>query len=367
MRAYLILENGKVFEGEGIGSCRDSVAEVVFNTSMTGYEQVLTDASYAGQAVCMTYPLIGNYGENPEDMEGRVPNVEGFLVHELSPVASNFRNKGSIGDFLEKYDIPGIQGIDTRALTRIIREHGTMNGLITRKSDLDMDEVQKKLAAYRVGDVVSRVTCKEAYTKEADPEKKTGLKVALIDLGLKQSIVKSLTKRGVDVTVYPAETKAEEILAAKPDGIMLSNGPGDPIDCRNVIKEAKKLYDSGTRIFAICLGHQIMALATGMETEKMHFGHRGGNHPVRDEKTGRVYVTSQNHGYVVKADSVNKDFAEPVFVNVNDGTIEGIHYKNRPVLTVQFHPEAAPGPADTGFLFDRFIEEMKQDKADSRQ
>lgn len=363
MRAYLILENGKVFEGEGIGSSRDSIAEVVFNTSMTGYEQVLTDASYAGQAVCMTYPLIGNYGENPEDMEGKVPNVEGFLVHQLSPVASNFRNKGSIEDFLVKYDIPGIQGIDTRALTRIIREHGTMNGLITRKSNLDMDQVLQKLAAYRVGDVVSRVTCREVYTRKADPEKATGLKVALVDLGLKQSIVKSLTKRGVNVTVYPADTKAEEILAAKPDGIMLSNGPGDPGDCREIIKETKKLFDSGTRIFAICLGHQLMALANGMETGKMHFGHRGGNHPVRDQKTGRVYVTSQNHGYVVKAESVDDRIAEPAFINVNDGTIEGLSYREKPVLTVQFHPEAAPGPADTGFLFDRFIEAMKQDKA----
>ncbi|MEE3379974.1 MAG: carbamoyl phosphate synthase small subunit, partial [Lachnospiraceae bacterium] len=293
MKAFLILEDGTVFEGKSIGSTREVISEIVFNTSMTGYLEVLTDPSYAGQAVCMTYPLIGNYGITP-DMESARSWVDGYIVRELSRLPSNFRCQGSIQDFLKKQDVPGICGIDTRALTKILREKGTMNGMITTNENYDLEEVLPKLKAYTVGDVVSKVTCSE---KKVLPGK--GKKVALMDFGAKNNIAKSLNERGCEVTIWPAHTSAEEILATNPDGIMLSNGPGDPETNVDIIKEVKKLYDSNTPIFAICLGHQLMALAVGASTHKMKYGHRGGNHPVKDLETGRVYISSQNHGYVV--------------------------------------------------------------------
>ena len=276
MKAFLILEDGTVFEGKSIGSTREVISEIVFNTSMTGYLEVLTDPSYAGQAVCMTYPLIGNYGITP-DMESARSWVDGYIVRELSRLPSNFRCQGSIQDFLKKQDVPGICGIDTRALTKILREKGTMNGMITTNENYDLEEVLPKLKAYTVGDVVSKVTCSE---KKVLPGK--GKKVALMDFGAKNNIAKSLNERGCEVTIWPAHTSAEEILATNPDGIMLSNGPGDPETNVDIIKEVKKLYDSNTPIFAICLGHQLMALAVGASTHKMKYGHRGGNHPVKD-------------------------------------------------------------------------------------
>ena len=391
MKAYLILEDGTVFEGTSIGADKEVISEIVFNTSMAGYLEVLTDPSYAGQAVCMTYPLIGNYGVCRQDCESRRPWPDGFIVRELSRMPSNFRSDCSIQEYLKEYDVPGIAGIDTRALTKILREKGTMNGMITTNENYDLEEILPKLAAYTTGKVVEKVTCAEKYevkgakdlsengpvsgsavfNKEAfaagEKEKRpsmvralngAGKRVALLDLGAKENIARSLAMRGCDVTVYPAGTKAEEIIADAPDGIMLSNGPGDPKECTDIIQEIRKLYETDIPIFAICLGHQLMALATGADTHKMKYGHRGGNHPVKDLSTGRVYISSQNHGYVVDTDRLDPQIAVPAFVNVNDGTNEGLRYTGKNIFTVQFHPEACPGPQDSGYLFDRFIEMM---------
>lgn len=357
MKAFLILEDGHVFTGTSIGSEREVVSEIVFNTSMTGYLEVLTDPSYAGQAVVMTYPLIGNYGICYEDMESGRPWPDGYIVRELSRLPSNFRSTDTIQNFLKKYDIPGIAGIDTRALTKILRESGTMNGMITTKEYENLDKVMPCLKAYRTGKVVEKVTCREKSVMKND-----GYKVALLDLGAKRNIARSLHERGCEVTIYPAGTKAEEILASTPDGIMLSNGPGDPKDCGPIIDEVRKLYESEIPIFAICLGHQLMALATGADTYKLKYGHRGGNHPVKDLETGRVYISSQNHGYAVDTKSLNPDVAVPAFENVNDKTNEGLKYTGKNIFTVQFHPEACPGPQDSGYLFDRFIRMMEVKK-----
>lgn len=352
MKAFLILEDGTVFTGTSIGSTREMISEIVFNTSMTGYLEVLTDPSYAGQAVVMTYPLIGNYGITP-DMESKKAWPDGYIVRELSRMPSNFRSEGTIQRFLKSHDIPGIAGIDTRALTKILREKGTMNGMITTNAGYDLKTILPRLKAYTVGDVVSKVTCQEKSTLAGD-----GMKVALLDLGAKNNIAKSLNDRGCEVTIYPAHTSAEEIISSNPDGIMLSNGPGDPSVCTSIIEEIKKLYHTEIPIFAICLGHQLMALATGASTYKLKYGHRGGNHPVKDLETNRVYISSQNHGYAVDTDSVDETVARPAFVNVNDGTNEGLSYVGKHIFTVQFHPEACPGPQDSGYLFDRFISMM---------
>lgn len=389
MKAFLILEDGTVFEGTHIGADKEIISEIVFNTSMAGYLEVLTDPSYAGQAVCMTYPLIGNYGICREDMESRKLWPDGFIVRELSRIPSNFRSNATIQEFLEEYGIPGIAGIDTRALTKILREKGTMNGMITTKEPTDMEELKVRLKAYTVGDVVEIVTCEHKYSLKGvtdlsengpisgsakytgEKEKRPSLvrklngkgkKVALLDLGAKENIARNLVQRGCDVTVYPAGTTADEIFADHPDGIMLSNGPGDPKSCTKIIKNIKDLYDGDIPIFAICLGHQLMALATGADTYKMKYGHRGGNHPVKDLSTGRVYISSQNHGYVVDMDKLDPKIATPAFVNVNDGTCEGLSYTGKNIFTVQFHPEACPGPQDSGYLFDRFIEMMEVEK-----
>lgn len=389
MKAFLILEDGTVLEGTHIGADKEIISEIVFNTSMAGYLEVLTDPSYAGQAVCMTYPLIGNYGVCSEDMESRRPWPDGFIVRELSRIPSNFRCDKTIQQFLAENGVPGIAGIDTRALTKILREKGTMNGMITTNEEYVLDEVLPKLKAYTTGKVVEKVTCAQKYEVKGsesladngpisgsavytgEKEKKPtlvralngkGKKVALLDLGTKYNIADSLSKRGIDVTVYPAHTSAQEILDDAPDGIMLSNGPGDPKECTEIIGEIKKLYDSDVPIFAICLGHQLMALATGADTYKMKYGHRGGNHPVKDLKTGRVYISSQNHGYVVDMEKLDPNIAVPAFVNVNDGTCEGLFYTGKNIFTVQYHPEACPGPQDSGYLFDRFIEMMEVGK-----
>lgn len=389
MKAFLILEDGTVFEGTHIGASKEIISEIVFNTSMAGYLEVLTDPSYAGQAVCMTYPLIGNYGICEEDMESRKPWPDGFIVRELSRIPSNFRCDGTIQDFLVKHDVPGIAGIDTRALTKILREKGTMNGCITTNEAYVLDEIIPKLKAYTTGKVVEKVTCENKYKvngsatlaengpisgssqytgeKELKPSlvrvlNGKGKKVALLDLGAKDNIIALLQKRGCEVTIYPALTSAAEIIADAPDGIMLTNGPGDPKECTSIISEIKKLYDTNIPIFAICLGHQLMALATGADTYKMKYGHRGGNHPVKDLQTNKVYISSQNHGYVVDATKIDAKIATPAFVNVNDGTNEGLSYTNKNIFTVQFHPEACPGPQDSGYLFDRFIKMMEGEK-----
>ncbi len=354
MKAFLILEDGHVFTGKSIGSSKEVVSEIVFNTSMTGYLEVLTDPSYSGQAVVMTYPLIGNYGICYEDMESGRPWVDGFIVRELSRVPSNFRSEGTIQDFLEKNGISGICGIDTRALTKLLRESGTMNGMITTDENYQVEEAVGRLKAYSTGDEVSKVTCRE---KSVLPGK--GYKVALMDLGAKRNIARSLNRRGCEVTIYPSFTSAEEIIAARPDGIMLSNGPGDPKACVGAIEEIRKLYQTDIPIFAICLGHQLMALATGADTYKLKYGHRGGNHPVKDLETGCVYISSQNHGYAVDEESLDPKIAIPAFRNVNDGTNEGLRYIGKNIFTVQYHPEACPGPRDSGYLFDRFLHMME--------
>ena len=357
MKAFLILEDGTVFTGTSIGSKKEIISEIVFNTSMTGYLEVLTDPSYAGQAVCMTYPLIGNYGICHEDQESLRPWPDGYIVRELSRIPSNFRCEDTVQNFLKKYDIPGIAGIDTRALTKILREKGTMNGMITTNESYNLDEIIPKLKEYTTGKVVERVTCEEKHVLKGN-----GPKVALLDFGAKENIAKSLNERGCEVTIYPAATPAEEILKSNPDGIMRSNGPGDPKECVSIIKEVKKLYDSEVPIFAICLGHQLMALATGADTKKMKYGHRGGNHPVKDLETGRVYISSQNHGYMVDTDTLDQNVAVPAFENVNDKTNEGLKYIGKNIFTVQFHPEACPGPQDSGYLFDRFMKMMEESK-----
>ena len=351
MKAFLILEDGHVFTGTSIGSQKEVISEIVFNTSMTGYLEVLTDPSYAGQAVCMTYPLIGNYGICYDDQESLRPWPDGYIVRELSRLPSNFRCQDTIQNFLKKFDIPGIAGIDTRALTKILREKGTMNGMITTNENYHLDEIIPKLKAYNTGKVVEKVTCSEKSVLKGE-----GFKVALLDLGAKNNIARSLNERGCEVTIYPALTTAEEILAANPDGIMLSNGPGDPKECVSIIKEIKKLYDSNVPIFAICLGHQLMALATGADTHKMKYGHRGVNQPARDVCGTRTFLTSQNHGYAVVPESVKTGVIR--YVNANDGTCEGIDYPDLRAFSVQFHPEACSGPHDTAFLFDRFCDLM---------
>ncbi len=373
MKAFLILEDGTTFEGRHIGADKEVISEIVFNTSMAGYTEVFTDPSYAGQAVCMTYPLIGNYGVCLKDMESERIWPDAVIVRELAKVPSNFRCDMSLQDFLEKYDTPGIEGIDTRKLVRILREKGTMNGIITTNENLRFEDVKARLQAYTTGDVVSKVSCKEkTFLKGADTFTDgrpistakdiggKGLKVALLDFGAKKNIAASLASRGCDVTIYPYNTTAEEILKDEPDGIMLSNGPGDPKECIEVIKEIKKLYDTDVPIFAICLGHQLMALATGADTYKLKYGHRGGNHPVKDLATGRVYISSQNHGYVVDTDKLDRSIAEPAFENANDNTNEGLKYVGKNIFTVQFHPEACPGPQDSSYLFDRFINMIKE-------
>jgi carbamoyl-phosphate synthase small subunit len=399
MKAFLILQDGTVLEGQSFGAKREVISEIVFNTSMAGYPEVLTDPSYAGQAVCMTYPLIGNYGICTEDLESDRPWLDALIVREACKTPSNFRSDMTLNQFLVKYDIPGIEGIDTRKLTKILREEGTMNGCITTNEKYDLNEILTKLAAYTCGKVVAKVSCRRQYTVKASKsleengpitghsvfdreafeacrdgdrtrkEKRPslvrelngkGLKIALLDVGAKRNIANSLAQRGCEVTVWPAMTEAEDIIASNPDGIMLSNGPGDPKECGSIIREIRKLYDSEIPIFAICLGHQLLSLATGADTYKLKYGHRGGNHPVKDLSTGRVYISSQNHGYAVDEKSLDPEVAEPLFVNVNDGTNEGLRYKDRNIFTVQFHPEACPGPQDTAFLFDRFIENIRQ-------
>ena len=390
MRAYLILADGHVFAGTSIGSRREVISEIVFNTSMTGYEEVLTDPSYSGQAVCMTYPLIGNYGICYSDQESLRPYMDGYIVHELSRLPSNFRSSDTIQNFLKRYNVPGVAGIDTRALTKILRESGTMNGMITTDGSRLTEDgkpaegVLEQIRAYRTGCEVEKVSCTDvefwpatdekigcitspAY-ENAEPNqpavgKKTGRKyrVALMDFGVKYNIIRSLNERGCDVTVYPAWTKAEEVLKDNPDGIMLTNGPGDPADCPNEIREVKKLYDSDVPIYAICMGHQLMALATGATTKKMKYGHRGGNHPVKDLETGRVYITSQNHGYAVDEKSLAGLPLVVTHRNVNDDTVEGMRHTELPIFSVQFHPEASPGPEGNTYLFDEFVDMIKKE------
>jgi len=352
MKAVLALEDGTVFEGSSFGAEGDITGEIVFNTGMTGYQEVLTDPSYCGQIVTMTYPLIGNYGVNAYDIESARPQVRGFIVRELCRTPSNWRSAESLNVYLKRNNIIGIEGIDTRALTRILRDRGTMKGMISTDADFDINDRMREIKAFEIKNPVLRVTSPAVRHFEGG-----GPRVALIDYGVKQNIIRSLRKRGCDVYLFPATSAAEQILAVNPDGIMLSNGPGDPKDCTDQIETIKKLTGKKP-IFGICLGHQLAALANGADTEKLKFGHRGCNHPVKDIAKGLTYITSQNHGYTIVEGTMDKNRMEVSHRNMNDGTVEGVRYKDVPVFTVQFHPEASPGPADTAYLFGEFMNMM---------
>ena len=362
MKATLILANGSIFSGASIGSTETRVCEMVFNTSMAGYQEILTDPSYAGQGVVMSYPLIGNYGVNHEDNESRQPWAEAFVVRHLSPRGSNFRCEGDLGSYLKEHNITGIQGVDTRALTKILRSEGSMNGMLTCAEHFNIAQVLEQLKSYRVEGAVARVTRSEPEAFAAHGEER--FHVALMDYGVKQHMIECLRRRGCRVTALPASTPAEAVLSGGYDGVMLSNGPGDPAENVELIAQLRKLYDSNIPIFGVCLGHQMLALATGAKTGKLPYGHRGGNHPVRDMEKGRVFITSQNHGYMVLSDSVDPAVAEASHVNVNDNTCEGLRYKRPNCFTTQFHPEANAGPKDTEYLFNRFIENMKKSGGD---
>ena len=354
-KVYLILENGKVFEGESIGAEGEVIGEVVFTTAMTGYLETLTDPSYYGQMVCQTFPLIGNYGVMEEDFESPHSFVKGYIVRDVCDTPSNFRSQGKLDDMLKKLGVIGICGIDTRELTKIVRESGVMNAIITDKPTLDPAK-KKQLDEYVIKDAVKSVSCTQK--RVVCTVKKPKKRVALLDYGIKKNIIEKLAKRGCEVTVFPHNTSADEIINFAPDGIMLSNGPGNPEENTYEITQIKKLVKSGIPMFGICIGHQLLALSQEAKTYKLKYGHRGGNQPVKDLESGRVYVSTQNHGYAVDNDTIPKS-AKVTFVNVNDGTCEGIDYKNSNVFSVQFHPEACAGPLDTGYLFDRFMENME--------
>ena len=352
--AYLTLEDGKTFEGDLFGVKADVVGEVVFNTGMTGYQEVLTDPSYCGQIVTMTYPLIGNYGVNQNDPESAHPQVKGFIVRELCDFPNNFFSESDLDSYLIENNISGICNIDTRALTRVVREEGVMRGMISKERP--SPEQLAAISRYTCKNPVDTVTCKEPYIYNTD-KKDSGYNVAVLDFGLKRNILRSLDKRGCKLTVLPARTAPKEILNQSFDGLMLTNGPGDPEDNIEIIQNIRDLMGN-IPIFGICLGHQLLALAQGATTSKLKYGHRGANHPVKDLAHDRVYITSQNHGYTVNDSNLPKNM-KVSHVNWNDGTIEGVIYKNMPVFSVQFHPEAAPGPEDTAYLFDAFIDLMK--------
>ena len=348
-KGYLILQDGQVFEGVRFGAETDTVGELVFTTGMCGYVETLTDPSYAGQIVMQTYPLIGNYGIIREDFEGACC-VKGYVVREYCDTPSNFRTDCDLDTYLKEQGVPGLCGVDTRELTRIIREHGVMNAAICDEIPADLTPIK----TYAITGVVEAVSCKEPDRYPAEGEE--CFRVSLIDYGAKRNIVRELQTRGCTVTVLPASTSAEEILAAGPDGVMLSNGPGDPAENTYQIEQIRKLLGK-VPMFGICLGHQLTALAAGGSTYKLKYGHRGVNQPVRDLNGVRTYITSQNHGYAVDGDTVK--LGKVRFVNANDGTCEGIDYPELKAFTVQFHPEACTGPKDTSFLFDQFVELMK--------
>lgn len=347
-KAYLVLSDGTVYEGIGFGAAADSVGELVFTTGMVGYLETLTDPSYAGQIVMQTFPLIGNYGVIEQDFEGKCA-VRGYVVREWCDTPSNFRSQYDLDRFLKEHGVPGIYGLDTRAITRRIREQGVMNAKICSKIPADLADIR----SYSVSGVVNAVTCSSPAVYPA--QGRMNKKVVLIDYGAKANIVRELQKRGCEVTVVPAGMSAEEILNLNPDGIMLSNGPGDPGENAFCIQQIAKLLGK-VPLFGICLGHQLTALATGAKTEKMKYGHRGANQPVKEVGGTRTYITSQNHGYAVVSDSVTK--GKVCFVNANDQSCEGIDYPDLNAFTVQFHPEACSGPHDTSFLFDRFLTMM---------
>ncbi|MFY4773804.1 carbamoyl phosphate synthase small subunit [Metabacillus sp. RGM 3146] len=349
MKRLLVLEDGTIFEGEGFGSTQDITGEVVFHTGMTGYQEILSDPSYCGQIVMLTYPLIGNYGINRDDFETIRPFINGLIVKELCQQPSNWRNEKSLNEYFKEKKIPGISGIDTRKLTRIIRSHGTLKGMIC-----SIEKREDALAAVRsTKHIVNQVETVSTKTAYASPGR--GHRVVLVDYGMKHGILRELNKRQCDVVVVPHNTSAKEILSLSPDGIMLSNGPGDPKDVPHALAMIQDLLGK-VPLFGICLGHQLFALASGADTKKMKFGHRGANHPVKDLASQKVAITSQNHGYTVKEDSLKGTRLKVTHLALNDGTIEGLKHLDYPAFTVQYHPEASPGPEDANSLFDQFLE-----------
>ena len=374
MQAYLILANGMVFAGQSVGCPGTTVGEVVFATGMVGFQETLTDPSYYGQIITQTYPLIGNYGMNSDDLESGKIWARGYIVREACTTPSNFRSEKTLDAFLKENHIIGIEGIDTRCLTRTLRESGVMNGAITTEFDprdannaAKLAELMPKITAYAVTGAVDSVTCKTmgSFAPTAGvAEGENPLHIALLDLGCKNNIVRCLNKRGCKVTVLPAHTTPEELKALGADGLMLSNGPGDPAENVEVIANIGKMLDSGIPAFGICLGHQLTALAAGAKTCKLKYGHRGANQPATDFETGRTFITSQNHGYAVESETLPASVGKVSHINANDKTCEGVVYTKWNCFTVQFHPEASGGPKDTEFLFDRFIDHVKQAKGD---
>lgn len=358
-KAKLYLEDGSLFIGESFGATGESMGELVFNTSMTGYQEILTDPSYYGQIVVMTYPLIGNYGINPEDFESINPKVFGLVVREYAEFPSHWRENKSLDQYLAENNILGISGIDTRMITKKIREKGTMKALLTTE-ELTDQEVLLKLQKPLYNQQVSSVSIKEPFTTPGRDSR-----IVLIDYGYKQGILRELIERKCEVTVVPYDTSYEKIKGFNPDGVVLSNGPGDPKDVKGATETIKRIIEDKLPMFGICLGHQLFALANGADTEKMKFGHRGGNHPVKDLLINKVYLTSQNHGYTVTMNSLNNENLEISHVAVNDKTIEGLTHKEAPAFSVQFHPEASPGPNDSSYLFDKFLELIKKSKEEN--
>lgn len=355
MKRLLILEDGSVYEGEGFGSSQYQMGELVFNTGMSGYQEVLSDLSYCGQIIMMTYPMIGNYGVNRDDFESLDPAVFGFVVRECCNAPSNWRSDYTLDEFLKQKGIPGIQGIDTRAITRKLRNSGTMKAIMA-DADANVEEVVANLKNHELmHDQVATVSTKNPF-----PIPNRGKRVVLMDFGAKHGIIRELSRRNCDLTVVPYDTSAEEILALKPDGVMLSNGPGDPKDVQVAIETIRKLMGHVV-IFGICLGHQLISLASGADTVKLKFGHRGCNHPVVNLATGKVEMTSQNHGYAVEMESLKGTDLVMTHQALNDKSVEGVRHTKYPIFSVQYHPEASPGPEDSNYLFDQFMELMEKE------